>query len=69
MKSKKILVIGGSGYVGSKLIIELLDNKFQVINYDLNIFGKGHLPHKNKKFFQVSGDVRNISKITNLRKI
>ena len=41
MKSKKILVIGGSGYVGSKLIIELLKNKFQVINYDLNIFGKG----------------------------
>lgn len=69
MKSKKILVIGGSGYVGSKLIIELLKNKFQVINYDLNIFGKGHLPYKNKKFFQVSGDIRNISKISkNLEK-
>lgn len=66
MKSKKILLIGGSGYVGSKLIFELLKNKFMVINYDLNLFGKKHLPLKNKKFKQISEDIRNIKKISNV---
>ena len=51
MTSKKILIIGGSGYVGSKLILELLKKKFYVVNYDLDLFGAKHLPKKNKKFF------------------
>ena len=37
---KKILIFGGSGYVGSKLIVNLLKNNFEVINYDLDLFGK-----------------------------
>ena len=64
MISKKILIFGGSGYVGSKLIDELLRKKFQVINYDLNIFGKNHLPIKNKNFFQITGDIRDFKKIS-----
>ncbi len=63
MVSKKILVIGGSGYVGSKLILELLKNKFHVVNYDLDLFGNKHLPKKNKKFFHVKGDIRNLDKL------
>ena len=66
MKSKKILIFGGSGYVGSKLIFNLLKNKFKVINYDLNLFGGSHLPIKNKSFHQVTGDIRNINKISKI---
>ena len=63
MISKKILIFGGSGYVGSKLIFILLQNKFQIINYDLNLYGKKHLPYKNKKFTQVTGDIRDLKKL------
>ena len=59
---KKILVFGGSGYVGSNLIYKLLEN-FHVINYDLNLFGNRHLPYYNKNFTMIKGDVRDIKKI------
>ncbi len=68
MISKKILIFGGSGYVGSKLIFILLQNKFQIINYDLNLYGKKHLPYKNKKFTQVTGDIRDLKKISKVLK-
>ena len=68
MSSKKILIFGGSGYVGSKLIVELLKNKFEIINYDLNLYGKNHLPFNKKKFKQITGDIRNVKKITHVVK-
>jgi nucleoside-diphosphate-sugar epimerase len=68
MISKKILIFGGSGYVGSKLIFNLLQNKFQIINYDLNLYGKKHLPYKNNKFTQVTGDIRDFNKICKVLK-
>ena len=41
MKSneKKILVTGGSGYKGVKLISKLVEEGYQVINLDINYFG------------------------------
>tara|TARA_B100001059_G_C17781793_1_gene554661 strand:+ start:417 stop:1424 length:1008 start_codon:yes stop_codon:yes gene_type:complete len=60
---ENILIFGGSGYVGSKLIEVLLKKKFEVINYDRDLFGWKHLPHKNKKFHHIKGDIRNIKKI------
>ena len=35
---KKILVIGGSGYIGRVLIEDLIKAKNQVINVDLKIY-------------------------------
>ena len=37
--TKKILVTGGSGYKGVKLIKSLLKHGYKVINIDKNIFG------------------------------
>ena len=59
---KKILVIGGAGYVGSKLVPTLLENNYLVTVFDLLIYGN-NLPSKNKNLKVVSGDVRNISKL------
>ena len=38
---KNLLITGGSGYVGTRLINYLLqkNNKIKIINYDLSIFG------------------------------
>lgn len=68
MSSKKILIFGGSGYVGSKLIVSLLKKKFVVFNYDINLFGSKHLPFKKKKFHQFTGDLRDYKKIKSIIK-
>ena len=31
---KKILVVGGSGYIGSHTVLALLDNQFEVVIFD-----------------------------------
>jgi nucleoside-diphosphate-sugar epimerase len=36
---KKILILGGSGYIGTVLINELLKKKIKVINIDNHLFG------------------------------
>ena len=35
---KKILVIGGAGYIGAALIEVLLKNKFKVVSIDNNLY-------------------------------
>ncbi len=56
---KRILLIGGGGYVGSVLSEDLINNGYFVTVYDLFIFGKDKLiNHKNLK--KIEGDVRNI---------
>ena len=45
---KKILVIGGGGYVGSCLVPLLLENNYFVTVFDLFIYGKDKIQeHKN----------------------
>ena len=45
---KKLMIFGGSGYVGSALINKLVKiNKYEILNYDLDLFGSKKLP-KNK---------------------
>jgi nucleoside-diphosphate-sugar epimerase len=60
MKIKNVLVIGGAGYVGSKLVPLLLKNNFSVLVFDLFIYGEDVLSdHLNLK--KIKGDIRNIS--------
>ena len=52
-----ILITGGSGYVGSRLIYKLLEETdYNIINYDISLFGDKHLP-KNKNFFYYKEDI------------
>lgn len=60
---KKILVIGGAGYVGCRLIPELLNHGHQVTVYDLFIYGN-NLPKNEKNLNIVKGDVRDINKLS-----
>lgn len=65
--NKKILVIGGAGYVGSVLVPQLLEKNFQVTVFDLMIYGKEVLKeHPNLKI--IEGDVRDINLLKNVFK-
>ena len=58
---KKILVTGGSGYQGVKLIKKLVDKNYYVINIDNNLFGNYFLKNKRVKNFKL--DINEIYKI------
>ena len=56
-KIKNILITGGSGYVGSRLIYKLLEEtNYNIINYDISLFGDKHLP-KNERFVYCKDDI------------
>lgn len=55
---KKIIVIGGAGYVGSELVPKLLMLNHKVKVLDLFIYGETLDPHENLEI--VKGDMRNI---------
>jgi nucleoside-diphosphate-sugar epimerase len=59
---KKILITGGSGYQGVKLIKRLIDENFYVINIDNNLFGNYFINHKNVKNYKL--DINEIQKIS-----
>jgi len=55
----KIFVTGGAGYVGSKLVPELLKLGHDVTVLDLMIYGENVLDN-HKKLKKIKGDIRNI---------
>ena len=59
---KKVLVAGGAGYVGCVLVSKLLDAGYEVVVYDLMLFGTDGLP-KHPKLRVVEGDVRDITSV------
>jgi len=60
---KKILIIGGGGYVGSQLVPDLLGLNYKVDVYDLFIYGQDVFEtHTNLKL--IKGDIRNIEKLS-----
>ena len=63
---KKILVTGGSGYKGVKLINRLIHNGYEVINLDLNYFGNYFIKNKNIKNHKL--DILQIQKL-NLKNV
>jgi nucleoside-diphosphate-sugar epimerase len=66
---KKILVTGGAGYVGSKLISRLLSSNFNVTILDNLLFGGDHLlnyiNHENFNFIKC--DIRNLNEIKKIK--
>ena len=61
---KNILIIGGAGYLGSRLVDTLInENKYNIIVYDLFIYGVDIFDHlkNNKSFNSIKGDIRDIS--------
>ena len=58
---KKILITGGAGYIGSKLVTKLVDYNFQVTVLDSLKFSCKSLNHlfQKKNFNFIKGDVRN----------
>jgi len=59
LKKLKILVIGGGGYIGSKLIMELINNEFNVRCFD-RFSSSETLSKLNKNVEIVIGDIRSI---------
>ncbi|MDR3491438.1 MAG: NAD-dependent epimerase/dehydratase family protein [Gammaproteobacteria bacterium] len=57
---KRILVTGGAGYVGSRLIPKLLDNGYKVNVLDLYIYGKDVFEsyHGHEGLTEICGDIR-----------
>ena len=68
---KKILITGGAGYIGSKLVTKLLNLNFDVTVLDSLKFSGKSLNHlyKFKNFKLIKGDVRNYKLIKKLLKL
>ena len=67
---KKILITGGAGYIGSKLVNKLLDLNYKVTVIDILKFSGKSINHlfNNKNFKFIKGDVRNYKLISKLVK-
>src|SRR5258708_24549940 len=59
---KKVLVTGGAGYCGSRLVPQLLDHGYEVVVYDVLFFDDYFLPKSNPRLTVVKGDIRDTDK-------
>lgn len=60
IKNKKILITGGCGYIGTKLVTHFLNKNFKVTVIDSQWFGKNLKKHKRLKVYKM--DVRKVNK-------
>ena len=63
MRFKHVLVTGGTGYVGSLLVPQLIDLGYQVTVYDTMFFGNESLFKKHPKLKTVKGDIRDTDQL------
>ena len=57
------MITGGAGYVGSALIPSLLEKGYEVVVYDLYIYGEVFSGIKNPNLLEVKGDLRDRKKL------
>jgi nucleoside-diphosphate-sugar epimerase len=58
----KVLVTGGAGYCGGRLVPQLLARGYKVTVYDIMFFGNSFLPRDNPNLRIVDGDIRDTAK-------
>jgi nucleoside-diphosphate-sugar epimerase len=58
----KVLVTGGAGYCGARLVPQLLARGYKVTVYDIMFFGNSFLPRDNPNLRIVDGDIRDTAK-------
>ena len=60
--SKKVLVIGGGGYIGSSVVEQLLEKQYKVRVLDIFLFGEEPISHlyNNKNLEIIRGDFRKV---------
>ena len=68
MNNKSIVVLGGAGYCGSRLVPQLLDLGYAVTVFDTFWFGQDFLPINNPNLNLVEGDIRDSQKLSNVFK-
>ena len=73
LEKKKILVTGGSGFIGSHFINECLKEKVKILNLDNLSYSSSNINlkglEKSKKYIFVKGDINNKKKIKSVFKI
>lgn len=62
-KFKRVLITGGAGYCGSRLVPQLLRNGYVVTVYDTLFFTDEFLPTENPNLRVIQGDIREIEKV------
>lgn len=58
---KKIFITGGAGYVGCRLVKDLLQKNYKVTVYDAMHYTDNFLPKNNNNLKVIKGDIRDIS--------
>ena len=59
----RVLVTGGAGYCGSRLVPQLLNHGYKVTVYDVMYFGSDFLPKDNPNLDIVQGDIRDFERL------
>jgi len=62
---ERVLVTGGAGYCGSRLVPQLLRSGYKLTVYDIMYFGDDFLPKDSPNLTIVQGDIRDTKRLSN----